>query len=68
MGPFKNRQQHCKSSDKGHGHFLKSTCDIGDIGGGGRRDGGRLIVSTRQAAPMIYMPYEVDSMTNTGFS
>ena len=30
MGPFKNRHGHCNNSDNGHGHFLKSTGDIGD--------------------------------------
>ena len=30
MGPFKNRYGNCKNSDKGYGHFLKSTCDFGD--------------------------------------
>ena len=30
MGPFKNRHGNNKNSDKGHGDFLNSTCDIGD--------------------------------------
>ena len=30
IGPFKNRHINNKTSDKGHGDFLNSTCNIGD--------------------------------------